>query len=60
MANQRGTRQQDAVRVEDDQIVATPSKMIQGLGYPVEFKGRRWWVENVDGDTIRYYKGPKT
>ena len=50
---------QEAVQVENDQIVADPSKMIPGLGYPVIFKGRRWWVENVDGDTIRFYRGPK-
>ena len=49
----------EAVRVEHDQIVAVPTKMIRGLGYPVIFKGSHWWVENVDGDTIRYYRGPK-
>ena len=49
----------DAVRVENDQIIANPSKMIRGLGYPVVMAGRRWWVENIDGDTTRYYRGPK-
>ncbi len=49
----------EAVRVENDRIVADPAKMIRGLGYPVAYKGRRWWVENVDGDTIRYSRGPK-
>lgn len=49
----------NVVRVENDRIVADPAKMIRGLGYPVTYKSRRWWVENVDGDLIRYYRGPK-
>ena len=49
----------EAVQVKNDQIIVDPSKMVQGLGYHVNFKGRLWWVENVDGDTIRYYRGPK-
>ena len=47
------------VQVLNDQIVVDPHKMIPGLGYPAVFKGRQWWVENVDGDTIRYYRGSK-
>lgn len=57
--SQQGEHTSEAVRVENDRIVADPAKMIPGLGYPVAYKGRRWWVENVDGDTIRYYRGPK-
>lgn len=48
-----------AVTVENDRIVGDPARMAIGLGYPVVLKGRRWWVENVDGDTIRFYRGPK-
>ena len=50
---------QGAVQAHEGRIVADPSKMVHGLGYPVVFNGRHWWVENVDGDTIRYHKGPR-
>lgn len=49
----------DAVRVENGQIVAKPHLMVPGMGYPVTFAGRHWWVEKADDDTLRYYKGPK-
>lgn len=47
------------VRVEEGKIVADPAKMTLGLGYPVVHEGRHWWVVNVDGDLIRFYRGPK-
>ena len=48
-----------AVSIEGNKIVGDPSKMIRGIGYPVIYRGRQWWVVNVDGDLIRFYKGPK-
>ena len=50
---------QGAVHAHEGRIVADQSKMVHGLGYPVVFNGRHWWVENVYGDTIRYHKGPR-
>lgn len=50
----------EAVTVEGEQIVTDPSKMAIGLGYPVRYKNRQWWAVNVDGSTIRLYRGPKS
>lgn len=45
----------DAVKVETGRIVADPSKMVLGLGYPVRYQNRQWWIVNVDGVTMRLY-----
>ena len=48
-----------AVHVEGGRIVTDPSKMVQGLGYPIRYKNHHWWVVNLDGATIRLFKGPR-
>lgn len=50
-------RAAEAVTVKNNQIVADPSKMIAGLGYPVVYQGRHWWVVKSEQGTLKYLRG---
>ena len=48
-----------AVSVRDNQIVAEPSTMITGLGYPIIYQGHEWWVIKTEKGTLKMLKGDK-